>query len=145
MKYNTEVEIALSRQQVIALFDNPERLREWQPNLQEKELLSETAGQEKARTRLVYQMGKRRVEMIETVTKRDFPAQFDAFYEAKNVQNWVSNAFTAVSENRTRWVLSSEFKCSGIVGLMAFFAPGMFKKQTLKTMQQFKAFAEAAA
>ena len=37
------------------------------------------------------------------------------------------------------------FKCKGITAVMAFFMPFMFKNQTQKFLDDFKAWAEAQA
>ncbi len=65
--------------------------------------------------------------------------------QANNVIFGILNAlstFEALDENRTRWTMESEFRCSGMLWLLAKLMPGMFKKQTLATMKAFKAFAD---
>jgi hypothetical protein len=44
----------------------------------------------------------------------------------------------------TRWVMENEFRFTGWMVLMGIFMRGAFPKQTLKDMNRFKAFAEAA-
>ena len=87
-------------------------------------------------------MGKREIEMIETITRRNLPAEFHGTYEAKGVYNIQKNFFTALGENRTKWVSESEFKFSGMMKLMGWLMPGAFKKQSQKYLDDFKAFAE---
>ena len=142
MKYITEVEINLPREKVIELFDNTENLKKWQTGLQSFEHLEGDAGQEGAKSQLKYKMGKREIEMVETITKRNLPDEFFGTYETKGVWNEVKNYFTEESDQKTKWRLDTEFKGSGFMKIMMFVAPGMFKKQTLKTMNDFKAFAE---
>ena len=58
----------------------------------------------------------------------------------------MTNRFTAVEPGKTRWVTENEFHCAGLfMKIMAFLMPGAFKKQTLRYMQNFKAFAESGA
>jgi hypothetical protein len=91
-------------------------------------------------------MGKRDFEMTETITIHRPPGEFSATYEAQGVSNLISNRFTETAEDKTRWVLDSEFKFSSLLmKLMALFFPGMFRKQTLAFMQRFKTFAEKFA
>jgi len=81
--------------------------------------------------------------MIETILKRNFPHEFHATYDAKGVHNIQKNYFKAVNENTTKWISESEFEFSGFfMKLMGFLMPGMFKKQSVKYLKDFKAFAE---
>jgi hypothetical protein len=87
-------------------------------------------------------MGNKEIEMTETILRRNFPDEFSATYEAKGVWNQVVNRFIDNGQDKTRWIVESVFRCNGAMSVMAFLIPGMFKKQSLKYMQQFKAFAE---
>jgi hypothetical protein len=142
MKYTTEVEINLPRDRVIQLFDNTENLKKWQEGLQNFEHIEGEAGQEGAKSKLKYKMSKREIEMVETITKRNLPDEFISTYETKGVWNEVKNFFTEEGDDKTKWRLDTEFKGSGFMKILMFFSPGMFKKQTLKSMNDFKAFAE---
>ena len=144
MKYNQEIEINLPRNRVIELFDNPDNMSSWQPELVSFENISGTPGQEGAKSRLKYKMGKREVELIETVTRRALPDEFTGTYETKGVFNRISNFFREVDGQKTIWRAENEFEFSGMMKMMAMFAPGMFKKQSYKYMQLFKEFAEGA-
>lgn len=142
MKYSNEVEINLPLNKVIELFENPDNMKHWQPGLQSFEHISGTSGQVGAKSRLKYKMGKREIEMIETITKQNLPHEFTATYEAKGVYNLLINKFISVTENKTKWVSETEFKFSGFMKLIAFLMPGTFKKQSQKYLDDFKAFAE---
>lgn len=142
MKYTTEIEINLPREKVIDLFDSTENMYKWQPDLISFEHVSGNPVQVGAKSSLKYKMGKREVEMIETITVRNLPDEFSGIYKAKNVWNQQTNKFIEVDENTTRWTTISEFRCKGFVAVMCLLMPGAFKKQTLKYMKQFKAFAE---
>ncbi len=142
MKYQKEVLLNLPRERVIELFDNPENLPKWQKGLESFELIEGQAGQVGAKSKMVYLMGKRRVEMIETVTVRNLPDEFSGTYETKGGWNSVENYFTE-EEGKTRWLMKTEFKFSGFMKLIAFLMPGMFKKETAKQMNAFKSFAES--
>ncbi len=142
MKFQLEIDINLPREQVIALFDNVENLKHWQPDLVSFEHLSGTPGQVGARSRLRYKMGKRDVELIETITVRQLPDIFAGTYETEGVWNLIENRFVAVNARQTRWLTDNEFRCHGIVRILSWLMPSMFKKQSFKFMQQFKAFAE---
>jgi len=142
MQYTVEIELALPRERVIELFDDPENMPRWQRGLLSFEPLSGTPGQPGAKSRLVYQMGKRRVEMIETITERDLPECFSGTYDGKNVHNVVRNRFVELAPDRTRWISENEFRFQGLMKLMGVLMKGAFPKQSLKYLQDFKAFAE---
>lgn len=142
MKYELELELNLPREKVVALFDNQDNLKRWQPELLSFVHIDGEKGKEGAKSKLRYKMGKREVEMTETIVVRKPPDVFSAIYEAKGVWNRVDNRFDEKGEQNTNWWVASEFKSSGFLKIMSILFPGMFKKQTMKYMKQFKAFAE---
>lgn len=145
MRYRLELDIDLPRERVIELFLDTRNLPEWQPDLVRFEHLGPGEAREVgAKSRQVHKLGRRRVEMIETITVHNNPDAFSATYEADGVWSLIEHRFVDVGESKTRWILDSEFKCSGIARPMAFFMPGMFKKQTLTFMNRFKDFAETS-
>ena len=144
MKYVCELVIDLPRNRVIELFDDPDNLVKWQPDLLSFERLSGEPGEPGAKSRLLYNQGGRKLEMIETVTVRDLPDEFSGTYEAKGVKNWVNNHFVAEGPKKTRWVAESELQFSGLMSVISLFMRGAFPKQTRQIMQRFKDFAEAS-
>lgn len=142
MQYTTEIEIALPVNRVIELFDSEENLYKWQKGLQSFKHVSGDAGQPGARSELVFQMGKRKIEMVETIVKRDLPSMFSATYDAKGVHNVIENTFEDLDGERTKWVSHNEFQFKGFMKVIGFLMKGAFPKQSLKYMQDFKAFAE---
>ena len=144
MKYSKEVTINLPRKKVVELFDNPDNMSKWQDGLISFETISGKPGQPGSKSRLRYKMGKREIEMVETIVKRNLPNEFTGTYEARNVWNLVENFFEEVDKHTTRWTLKTEFRVRGFMRILAFLMPGMFKKQTLKNMLDFKKFAEGA-
>lgn len=141
MKYHCETVIGLPRERVIALFDDPTNLVKWQPELLKFEPVEGIPGQEGAKAKLTYRIGKRELEMIETVTLRELPARFDAIYETRGVFNRVSNWFID-HETTTVWAVESEFRFGGAMAALSLFMWGTFRKQTQRFMHQFKTFAE---
>lgn len=145
MQYDLEITINLPRERVIELFDSVENLKEWQVGLQSFTHKSGTPGQEGAQSDIVYQMGKRRIEMVETITKHNLPDEFSGTYEAPGMWNLVENFFIAQDDNTTLWRTRNTFKCQTfMLKVMAFLMPGAFKKQSFKYMSDFKTFAEKA-
>ncbi|MEX1002080.1 MAG: SRPBCC family protein [Crocinitomicaceae bacterium] len=142
MKFTQEITIDLPREKVIELFDNPDNMQHWQKGLISFEHINGTPGAIGSQYKLRYKMGKREIEMIETIIKRDLPDEFSAVYEAKGVWNEVKNHFTVLDDQQTLWKTENTFHFKGGMKVMAFLMPRAFKKQSLKFMQDFKRFAE---
>jgi len=142
MKYSQSIEISLPRERVIELLDNPENMKHWQPGLVSYALISGDAGKPGAKMKLHYKMGKREIEMVETIIVRSFPEEFSATYEAKGVWNKVENFFTEPRDGVTIWRSDNEFQMKGFMKIMAAVMPGAFKKQSYKYLKLFKEFAE---
>ena len=142
MQYTVEIDIELPRTRVIELFDNSDNMSKWQKGLISFEPISGDPGQPGATSKLVFQMGKRRIEMIETITVRNLPEEFSGTYDAPGVHNVISNRFVELTPERTRWTSENVFEFKGFMKLMGVAMKGAFPKQSLKYMQDFKAFAE---
>ena len=143
MRYQLELDIEVPRERVVELFLDSENLRQWQPELVSFEHIGEhEPRQVGAKSRQIHKMGRREIEIIETITVHNYPDEFSATYESDGVWNLVENRFLDAGENKTHWILDTEFKCSGFIRIIAFFMPGAFKKQTFTYMKQFKEFAE---
>jgi hypothetical protein len=142
MKYTTEIVLDIPRSKVIEFFDNPENMKFWQEGFISYEHINGEPGEVGSQMRLKYDMGKRKIDMIETISSRDLPDEFNAIYETKGVWNEVKNFFYEEG-NTTRMVTENEFRFSSIfMKMMGIIMPGAFKKQTLKYAEAFKAFAE---
>lgn len=144
MKYSNEIILEVPLDKVIVLFDSEENMFKWQPELISFEHQSGEKGEVGAKSRLLYKMGKREVEMIETITVKNLPKEFSATYEAKGVWNEMKNYFEAIDEQSTRWISESHFKFSGFMKVMAFFMGNSFKKQSQQYLDNFKEFAESS-
>lgn len=142
MKYKLELNIDLARDKVIELFDDPENLKKWQKGLISFESSEGEPGKEGSKSLLKYKTGKREIEMTETILSRKLPDEFSATYEAKNVWNEVRNYFKETGPNKTNWEFETEFKFKGFMKIMSAVMPGAFKKESFKSMQAFKNFAE---
>ncbi len=83
--------------------------------------------------------------MTETVTRYNPPEDVSLHYSAKGVENSMTNHLTALQEGKTRWTADVEFKMAGMMKVMAFLMPKMFRTETEKTLKRFKEFAEGAS
>jgi hypothetical protein len=92
------------------------------------------------------------MEATETVTRRE-PADLAAIppdgvvhYEREIVAEGMWSAarerLTAAGPGTTLWASENEYRFSGVMRLVAPLMRGVFRKQSLRHMQDFKAFAE---
>lgn len=144
MKYSCTTEISVPRDRVLELFEDRDAMQKWMEGLERCELLSGAAGAAGATYGLTFQMGNRRIEMVETIVERRLPEVVSAEYTAKGVWNRNANHFHDMGAGRTRWRIEAEFKFGLMMRLMSLIVPGMFRRQTMKTMHDFKRFAEAS-
>ncbi len=143
MKYTTEITIDLPRPEFIKKLDDPDNMKHWQRGLTDYKQISGNPGEEGAKMELHYKMGKREMVLVETIIKRNLPYEFHTTYDTKGVHNIQKNYFNDLDDNTTKWISESEFQFSGfMMKVMGFLMPGAFKKQSLKYLQDFKAFAE---
>ena len=143
MKYTTEITIELPRGEVIKKMDKVDNMRHWQRGLVSVEHISGTPTAFGAKIKLNYLFGKRKMELIETVTKNNFPDEFHATYNTKGMHNIQKNFFKETVQGYTRWISESEFLPTNFaMRAMTFLMPRTFKKQSLRYMTDFKDFAE---
>ena len=142
MKYRQEITINKPRKEVVEKFSDPKNMKYWQQGFISMQQINGQLGEEGSQNLLKYKMGKREIEMTETILKNNLPDEFSATYEAKVVYNYQVNRFTPTLEKSTLWITDNEFIFSGFMKLFGWFMPGTFKKQTRKYMEDFKAFVE---
>lgn len=142
MKYTCKIEINLPREKVVDLFDKTENLSKWQKGLQSFEHLSREPGKTGAKSKMVFDMGNRKMELIETIIHNNLPIEFHSTYDGKGVCNLQKNYFEVVSDSVTKWRSESEFTFKGILKIVLPFMKGMFKKRSMTYLENFKRFAE---
>ena len=143
MTYTTKIIVEVPLEAFVKKMDNPENMKHWQRGLISFEHISGTPGEFGAKMKLNFKMGKRHMELIETITKRNLPHEFHASYSTKGVDNIQENYFEETSEGHTKWISKSEFIPLGfMMKLLTVFMKGTFKKQSLQYMKDFKNFAE---
>ncbi|MAY82752.1 MAG: hypothetical protein CMP59_01325 [Flavobacteriales bacterium] len=142
MKYSHTITIDLPLEKVIELFDSKENMYKWQKGLQSVEHIRGDEGKVGAKSKLFYKMGKREMEMIETITKMNLPDMMESTYDANGVHNIQQNYFRDAGDGKTEWQSDSEFQFSGFMKFIYPLMKGAFKKQSLSFMKDFKEFAE---
>ncbi len=144
MKYTLEIEINKPREEVARLIQDRENFVQWQPQLKSSELLGGTLGEEGSTYRIVVSMGKKTMEMTETLMVNDCPDHYQIKYDASGNINIIDLWFHELSPAKTKLVAQSYFHCKGwVMKLMSHLMPGAFKKQTRKYMNDFKSFVES--
>jgi uncharacterized membrane protein len=143
MRFKLETLINKPLTDVWQAFDNVENMPKWQPTLINHELLSGTPGQPGAVSRLTYKAGEREFALIEKVTHRNEPNDFDGVYENDFADNIIKNKFIEQAENQTLWILETEFKFKTLVmKIMGNVLKKNYVKRTERDMQRFKEMAE---
>ncbi|TYA52513.1 SRPBCC family protein [Formosa maritima] len=143
MNYTTEIIVNVPLNTFIKKFDNPENMKHWQRGLIGYDYISGTPGDIGAKMKLNYKMGKRNMELIETITHKKMPYEFHVMFDTNGMHNIQENYFEETPEGHTKWTSKSEFiPTSFILRMMTLIMPGTFKKQSKKYMQDFKNFAE---
>ena len=144
MKFTCEIIIDLPRDRVVELWENNDNLKHWQEGFVSYDILDEERDKKGARSRYVYKMGRKEMEITESIMVDNLPDYFVAYYEHESMSNSMSNHFEIIDTDKTRWKAVINYtKFNGIIPkAMGFLMPGVFKKQTQKWLDNFKAFAE---
>lgn len=145
MKFTCSVEIDLPIEKVAQLFKDPDNLSKWQDGFVSMEHLSGNPGEPGAKSKLIYKTGGGKIELVETILTNKLPHKFSGKYEAKQMVNTMKSRFSKLENSKTKWMAELEYtEMNGfMIKLMAWLMPGIFKKQTQKWLDQFKAFAES--
>ena len=143
MKYTETVDIHKPRDEVIAIFENPDLVGAWQKGFRGMEVVEGEPGKAGSKTSLHYDFGKREMTLVETVKENALPERFVAVYEAQGVYNLSANHFEQTSPGVTRWTSDNEFLFSNLMmKVMGFVMSGMFRKQTRTMLSAFRDFVE---
>ena len=143
MQYTTEILIDKPISEVIKKFNSADNLKHWQEGLVSTEHISGIPNQLGAKMKLNFSFGKRKMEIIETITKQEFPNELHVTYTTKGVRNVQENHFKALENNTTKWTSITDCQPTSFkISLMLFLMPSAFKKQTETYMTNFKKFVE---
>ncbi|WBQ04737.1 SRPBCC family protein [Kribbella sp. CA-293567] len=153
MKYTTSIEIALPRAEVLQLIVDPAQTPKWLRGLVMHEPLNGAHGQVGTTSRVVFQLGKQRMEATETITRLEpadlhaVPSSVVVHYEREIAADGMWQAqrdrLFETGPDTTLWESESEFRFDGLLmRLVGLVMPGSFRKQSRQHMQDFKAFAE---
>lgn len=141
MKFSVHIDIDLPRDAVIDVFKDPEARLKWIPDLLQLEPIEGIPAQPGSKCRLIYRQGSGEIEVIETVIERNLPDRFVSSYTTPGMNSTMASHFEDLGE-RTRWRTDNTFSGTGLLKLMPWVMPWVFKKRTLRLMQRFKNYAE---
>lgn len=139
LTYRLEIVIHKPLDEVIRVFANRETIALWQPGLLSSEKLE---NQPYPTYKLLFQFGRRKMEMTETILRNELPAHFDGTYKMKGVLNTIRNSFEKDTPTSTRWISDVEFRFTGLMKIIAYFMKDDFKKQSEIIMSNFKKYVE---
>ncbi len=142
MKFASEVTINRPREQVLDLIMAPGNFTKWQPGVKEFQLLSGVQGQPGARARVIIETMGVKLEMVETIVKRQLPDVYTLRYDGKGVQNLVENRFYEAGPGQTRWTMTNELHFSPLTAVASGFIKDIIAKQNAESMRRFKAWVE---
>ena len=142
MKYTTSATINKPLEEVVALYKNPDNYKYWMQGLARYKHLSGTPDTTGAKSEFIFQQGKRKLTMVQTIISSNLPEKQEVTYEAKKVFNKQSSKFEKVDESTTKYTVTNHFKFKGFMKMVAFFMPTAFRKQTAKYLNDFKTFVE---
>ncbi|SDH35907.1 SRPBCC family protein [Winogradskyella thalassocola] len=143
MEYTNEILIKKSISEVIKKYNSTANLKHWQEGLVSTEHISGNPSELGAKMKLIFSFGKRKMEVIETVTKQQLPNELHVTYTTNGVRNIQENYFKVIENNATQWISKTECQPTSFkMSVMLFLMPSLFKKQTETYMSNFKNFVE---
>ena len=144
MKYTCQIEINLPLEKTVQLWSDEKHFNNWQDGFKSIELIDGVKNTSGAKSKIILQQGKRKMELLETILTNNLPIEKKALYEHIHMTNTQTTRFEKISDKVTRFISEVEYtQFNGLMPkLLSKLFPGMFKKQSQKWMDQFKRFAE---
>lgn len=143
MTYTIDIVIEVPLDICVQKFANLENSKHWQRGLMSIEHISGVPGEFGAKMKLHYQIGKRRMALVETLTHKNPPYELHSIYTTEGADDFQENYFQKTPENHTKWTSINEFiPLNFKMRLMLWMMPKTFKKQSLQYMKDFKNFVE---
>lgn len=142
MKLNLEQTIHADLQTVWSAFNNSANKGRWQQNFESLTHKSGSRGQPGAVSELIFNEGKKKIVLKETITERRDPDFLACTYESSQGKTIIVNHFSAIDNTSTRWFSWCNFTFSGPMKFTAFFIAGSIEKRIAADMQRFKLLVE---
>ncbi|MEM8815935.1 MAG: SRPBCC family protein [Pseudomonadota bacterium] len=145
MKTRHEIVIDAPLEEAWAVFDDPERRREWQPTLKSATLEDGVPGQPGAVTQLTVAVRGKDLRLTETISERREPVFLAASYAGSGIGGLVVSHFERVAGHSTRLVVHARYRVTGLNRLTNPFLAAAIGKHTANNLERFKLLVESTA
>ena len=142
MKYSVSNTINLPIDVVMEKLNEPDGMLQWMEGLQKVEPISGTPGEEGAISDLHFLHKKKEMKLRETILEQNLPDRIKFSYHSPMGYNEVELQFESLTPDSVKQTNTSYFELKGAMKIFGFLFKGMFKKQSLKYLDAFKAYAE---
>lgn len=145
MHFKETIEIDRSIEEVVKLFDDPDNMPKWLQGLKSSTPMSGERGEEGSTSKVVFQPGGTKMEMTETILKKDLPNEYTISYDGKGYSSVCTNRFADLGNGRTRFETSQDVSLRGALRFAGALLRGTIAKQVKNSAKAFKQFAESQA
>ncbi len=142
MRYTLSNTINKPLDVVAAKFTEPDSAMHWMEGLERSEHLSGTPGLTGTKTDFYFIHKGKEMKITETILEQNMPRQIKFAYQSNMGYTEVEMMFEKITDNTTRQTNNSYFEMKGFMKVIGFVFKGMFKKQSKKYLEAFKAYAE---
>ena len=143
MKTRHEIVIHSTPERIWTVFDDPASRTEWQSALKSLKPMDGKAGQPGAVSELVYALSSGPLSLTETISERREPDFLAAAYEGKGVKGLTVHHFERLEDNRSRWVVYSNYRISGLRRWFGALARDWTGPVDQRDLQRFKLLFES--
>lgn len=143
MEYTVKTLIHRNIDTVVGLFSNVENLPKWMEGLQSYKLISGEIGKPGAQSKMQFLIGKRKMEMLETILEQNLPNKMICTYTTAQADNKIEISFRQIDEQNTEYISFETFTFKGTMKFWAWMLKSLFKKQSQKYLNSFKHFCES--
>lgn len=142
MKYTLSNTINRPMAEVMQKFKDPEGVKHWMEGLTRIEHLSGTPGEVGAKSDFYFLHKNKEMKITETILEQDLPRQIKFGYQSGMGYNEVELRFEELDAHTVKQTSNSYFEMRGLMKVFGFLMQGLFKKQSMKYMDAFKAYVE---
>ena len=143
MKYEIEIPIHCNKEQVIALYTNPDLLSKWQTDLTYYQTVNGEAVQSNAQAIIYQKYRNKQVIIQETVLQRKGSEDIHLRYEKSSAELTERHYFKVLTNNQTLWPVQYKFRFKPFgLRLFSWYFKPYFREHHLALMHSFRQFAE---
>ena len=142
MKYTLSNTINRPMAEVMQKFKDPEGVKHWMEGLTRIEHLSGTPGEVGAKSDFYFLHKNKEMKITETILEQNLPRQIKFGYQSGMGYNEVELRFEELDAHTVKQTSNSYFEMRGLMKVFGFLMQGLFKKQSMKYMNAFKAYVE---